>query len=171
MSLFIWISRTVALLASISTTIAQPYHVTPRQIPPFKTSYLFTASVELGSPNPVPIPGGAIVAEAILGGTVTGPSLNATIATGLAAPHVYQNGTLQLPVIDLYGITEDGYPFHLHEIGVGTPEAQMTRIELNVGGTRYGILNTGFILATVNPNTERTLVNVKAYLVQNTSEV
>lgn len=125
------ISTTAMLLFSLSTlslASAQPHSL------PFNTTYLFTAKVLLGAPptdpskNPVTIPGGAIVPEPILGGTVTGPYLNANITSGLATPRVYRNGTLQQPVIDLYGVAEGGVPLVLHETGIGAPEAQVTRL-------------------------------------------
>lgn len=99
-------------------------------MPTFNTTYLFTATVILSPapPNPITIPGGVVVPEPIVGGTVTGPYLNANITSGLATPRVYRNGTLQEPVIDLYGVTDGGVPFTVHETGIGTPEAQVTRI-------------------------------------------
>ena len=100
----------------------------------FNVTYLFTANLELGNPpsgisqKPITIPGGVRVPEPILNGTVSGPYINATITSGLAAPEIYNNGTLQVAVIDLYGITTDGYPLHIHETGIGSPSAQVTRI-------------------------------------------
>ncbi|KAF2717768.1 hypothetical protein K431DRAFT_315520 [Polychaeton citri CBS 116435] len=136
---------------------------------PFNVTYLFTARLALGAPaKPIPVPGGVRVAEPILNGTVSGPAINATIYPGLALPTIINNQTLQLPVIELYGVTDDGVSFHLHETGVGSPSEQMTRIELEIGGgSKYATLRNGFILATINPSEDRTLVIAKGYLVEN----
>jgi len=69
-----------------------------------------------------------VITEPIVNGTVTGPSFNATIISGLAAPSILNNRAIQVPVINLYGLTDDGYPFYLHETEVGMPAAQITRI-------------------------------------------
>lgn len=101
---------------------------------PFNVTYLFTATLGLGQPpseiksNPITIFGGVRVPEPILNGTVSGPYLNGTITAGLAAPAVYNTGTLQVPTIDLYGVTADGDPLRIHETGIGSPSAQITRI-------------------------------------------
>ncbi len=38
---------------------------------------------------------------------------------------------------------------------------------INVGGDRYKILRDSFILASVNPNANKTAVNVRGYAVTN----
>jgi hypothetical protein len=40
--------------------------------------------------------------------------------------------------------------------------------EININGTKYEQLNDGYILASVNPNANRTIVTVMGYLVENT---
>ena len=96
---------------------------------PFNLTYLFTAHLNVApATKPITIQGGVRVPEDILNGTVTGPVINATIYPGLAFPAVTENMTLQSPIIELYGITDDGVPLHLHQEGVGSPSAQMTRI-------------------------------------------
>ena len=54
--------------------------------------------------------------------------MNGTITGGLAYPPVLYNQTLQLPNINIYGTTSDGYPFFATELGVGTPADQITRL-------------------------------------------
>lgn len=96
---------------------------------PFNLTYLFTAELALGPPNaPITIPGGVRIAEAIVNGTVSGPALNGTIIGGLAVPAVYENQTVQAPIIEAYGASKDGVTFRLHEEGIGSPQAQVTRI-------------------------------------------
>ena len=96
---------------------------------PFNVTYLFTAHLNLGAPaDPIPIPGSVRVLEPITNGTVTGPAINATLFPGLALPAITNNQTLQVPIIELYGVTDDGVPLRLHEEGVGSPSGQMTRI-------------------------------------------
>lgn len=130
------------LLACVRTAITQPLQSPDLDGLPFQPTYLFTANVSLGLPpqeigkSPITIPGGVIVPEQILGGTISGPFLNATIVTGLATPQVYLNGTLQQPVINLYGVTTDGHPFSLHEEGIGSPNAQVTRIVSTVSDAK-----------------------------------
>ena len=90
---------------------------------------LFNGTLYLGKPSkPVPVPGGYLINEPITGGVVRGPTINATIQCGFAHPPVYDNGTLQVPMIDVYGVSEDGYPFYIHETGIGSNPAQATRI-------------------------------------------
>ncbi len=98
---------------------------------PFNITYLFTATLNLGPANkPVSINSntGVIVPEQILNGTVTGPAINGTITAGLAFPSVYKNGTIQAPLIEVYGVTDDGVALYIKETGVGSPTGQMTRI-------------------------------------------
>lgn len=64
----------------------------------------------------------------MLGGAISGPYLNGTVLSGLATPSVYEEGKLQAPIINLYGVLDDEYPFYLHEYGVGSPTAQITRL-------------------------------------------
>lgn len=100
---FVWIAQLVAFSALAQITSAQPLKVLDSDSTPIETSYLFTAEVQLGPPptevstNPITIPGGVVVPESILGGTVSGPFLNATITAGFATPRVYLSGTLQEP--------------------------------------------------------------------------
>ena len=35
---------------------------------------------------------------------------------------------MQVPVIDVYGVSDDGESFYIHETGVGSLAAQVTRI-------------------------------------------
>jgi Protein of unknown function (DUF3237) len=85
--------------------------------------------LKLGDPSnirPILIPGGYLVNEPITSGTVVGPSINATVQGGFAHPSVY--GALQVPSIDLYGMTNDGQAFYIHETGIGSNAAQVTRL-------------------------------------------
>lgn len=109
---------------------------------PFNINYAFTARLTLGPPpasalkNPIPLTGGGgtrngiLLPSPILNGTVTGPSLNATITSGFAIPAVYNNtaGTIQIPEINAYGVTDDGAELYIHESGVGSQLGQTTRI-------------------------------------------
>ena len=96
---------------------------------PFTFTYVFTAHINLLSPQPpIPIPGGVRVIEAIANGTVSGPAVNGTIFPGLALPTVTNNGTVQHPLIELYGVTDDGAGFYISERGVGKPQGQVTWI-------------------------------------------
>ena len=168
-------------LASSTVAASQPAAL------PFELTHLFNAHLNLGAAaKPITIQGGVLVVEPILNGTVAGPAMNATIYPGLALPAVTENQTLQTPIIELYGLTDDGVPFHLHEEGVGVPSAQMTRIvgsnnldqrlltceqQIEIGGgAKYAKVRDGFILASVNPSKDRTYVRARAYLVTNTAE-
>jgi hypothetical protein len=96
---------------------------------PFNFTYAFSASLMVGKPsNTITVAGGVLIDEPIVSGTVSGPAVNGTIQGGLAHPSIYNNETLQVPVIDLYGVTTDGMSFYIHETGVGDPAAQVTRI-------------------------------------------
>lgn len=96
---------------------------------PFNLTYLFTVHLSLGKPlPPIAIPDGVVVTEPIINGTVTGPALNATILGGVATPSVYSNGTIQVPVIQAWGLTSDGVSFLINEAGTGMPKGQITRI-------------------------------------------
>lgn len=133
------LSRLEPLLAIVSTAalcFASPGNY-PRDISidvagsqvPFNFTYLFTAHLSLGAPQgPIPIPGGVRIIEAILNGTVTGPAINATLGYSLATPSITNNGTIQRPIINAVGTTDDGLPLYLYETGLGSPNAQVTRI-------------------------------------------
>lgn len=136
---------------------------------PFHFQPIFTVNLILGKPyQPIKIPGGVLINEPIAGGTVSGSAINGTILGGFAHPPVYNNGTLQVPVIDVYGVSDDGESFYIHETGIGTQAAQVTRIELTIGGAKYKSLREGYILASVNANANRTAVAVQGFLVVNT---
>jgi hypothetical protein len=120
-----------------TTTFASPVHgngvierTTSAPItPPFNLNYLFTAHLTLGKPLPtIPVPGGVLVPEPIVGGIVSGPAINATITGGIATPSIYNNGTVQVPVIEAWGVTSDGFGFVINQEGIGMPKGQVTRI-------------------------------------------
>lgn len=138
---------------------------------PFNLTYAFTANLKLGTPNqPIPIPGGILLTEPISSGVVSGPLINATVQGGLAVPYVYNNQTLQVPRISIYGITSDGRSFFVEEAGIGRPNGQVTRITLSInttGNAGYEKLVDGFILASVNPNRNATEVQVEGWIVEN----
>jgi hypothetical protein len=119
-------------LAASSRLLPDPsLTIQPRSSPalPFSLTYLFSAHLSLGALfPPIPVPGGLQLISPILSGTVSGPAINATITAGLALPALYNNQTLQVPVIDLYGHTSDGVSFSIHEVGIGTPSGQVSRI-------------------------------------------
>ncbi|KAK4939349.1 hypothetical protein LTR10_020336 [Elasticomyces elasticus] len=161
----------VSLVSLAATSLATPIEraTLPTTLNlPFNFTYLFTATLEIGKPsNPIQIAGGTLLNEPVVAGTITGPAVNGTIQGGFAHPSVY-NTTMQVPGIDLYGVTNDNSSFYIHEAGVGLTYEQVTRIELYIGESRYSELSNGFILATVNPISNRTIAYVEGYLVQNT---
>ncbi|KAJ4373769.1 hypothetical protein N0V83_002508 [Neocucurbitaria cava] len=137
---------------------------------PFNFTYAFTAQLNLGKPlPPINITGGVLNTEPILNGTVTGPAINATVTGGIATPSIYQNGIIQVPTIQVWGITSEGYGFVINELGIGSPKGQVTRIQLTIGGLskKYQALQDSYVLATVNPNKEQTKVAVQGYIVGN----
>ncbi|KAF2155387.1 hypothetical protein K461DRAFT_112791 [Myriangium duriaei CBS 260.36] len=118
-----------ATLISAAPAPSPPATKIPPPPSPFVLEHIFTGILHLGpASKPITTPGGVLVTEAITSGTVTGKAINATVQGGFAHPAVYSNGTVQSPVIDAYGVTEDGLSFYLHEEGVGTPQAQVSRI-------------------------------------------
>jgi hypothetical protein len=140
--------RPSIFIANLCLSLIQGYYATPLSAErsdlatttetaptlPFNTTYVFSVAIGLGQPpstlsqKPITIPGGVVVPEPILNGTVSGPAFNGTIISGLATPAQYENQTLQVATIDLYGVSSDGYPFRIHETGVGSISAQITRI-------------------------------------------
>ena len=66
--------------------------------------------------------------EPTLGGNLTGPMINGTITGGLAYPTLYNNSTIEVAQILVYGVTSDGYPFLVQEAGIGSTSSQITRI-------------------------------------------
>lgn len=69
--------------------------------------------------------------EPLVGGNITGPAVNATVTGGIAYPPVYNNGTLEVPQILVWGTTTDGYPFFVQEMGIGSITQQVTRLVSN----------------------------------------
>ncbi|KAJ9607397.1 hypothetical protein H2200_008470 [Cladophialophora chaetospira] len=137
---------------------------------PFGFQELFTVQLSVGKIlRPLDVPGGTLVNEPITGGTVNGPALNGTIISGFAHPSFYGNGTLQVNVIDVYGLTDDGKTFYINQQGIGFGTKQVSRIAVNIGteGDKYDVIRDAFILATINPNANKTAVSVLAYIVTN----
>jgi Protein of unknown function (DUF3237) len=124
-------STIVSLLSVAAATLAAPIErstlaTTPTL--PFNFTYLFSATLQIGTPsNYIAVEGGTLINEPIVSGTIVGPAVNGTIQGGFAHPSIY-NTTLQVPVIDLYGVTSDNSSFYIHETGTGTPAEQVTRI-------------------------------------------
>lgn len=105
--------------------------ISPKGLP-YDFQELFTVKLNVGKIlAPLSVPGGVLINEPITGGTVTGSAINGTILSGFAHPLVYGTGATQVqwPYIDVYGTTDDGQSFYIHEEGIGTgPSAQVTRI-------------------------------------------
>jgi hypothetical protein len=127
-------NKPLLLLSSLlSRAIVSANPITPKSVVevgclPFNFTKLFTATLKLGAPsNFIPIPGGVLINEPILSGKVAGPAINGTIKGGFAHPPIYK-GTLQVPIIDLYRASDDGMDFYIHETGIGSNVAQVTRI-------------------------------------------
>ena len=105
-----------------------------------------TGTIRLGKPlEPIAVPGGSrnselsthrnrvcrdldmMIVEPIIGGTLFGV-INATIEGGVAYPQDFDNGTVSVPQIILYGTTSDNSSFLIQEAGVGSLAHQNTRI-------------------------------------------
>ncbi|KAF2236795.1 hypothetical protein EV356DRAFT_565264 [Viridothelium virens] len=168
----------VLLLCLFSTPIssrAAPSHPPPSPSPPFTSTPAFTASLYLDArSNPVHLPNaGSLITEVITNGTVSGPLINATIQGGFAHPTIFVdqsekgNVTVQAPVIDMYGKTEDGEDWYLHAEGSGATTGQVARIVFDVSGKKYAPLRDGFILAKITPNKQVTEVVVEGFLFSN----
>ena len=65
--------------------------------------------------------------QPITSGTING-AINATIQAGLAYPAFYENRTVEVPEIILYGTTLDKVPYLIQLSGVGKLTGQMTRL-------------------------------------------
>ena len=65
--------------------------------------------------------------EPITGGTIKG-AFNSTIQAGLAYPALYENTTIEVPSIILYGTTHDKEPYLIQLSGVGKVTGQETRV-------------------------------------------
>ncbi|KAI9814192.1 MAG: hypothetical protein M1827_003358 [Pycnora praestabilis] len=154
--------RVKELLPAVLGLALDLVSVTSAASPPVLTS-IFTATILLGAPlGPIPIPGGILIIEPILGGSITGPVINGTILGGLAYPPVYNNDTLQVPQITVYGKTNDGFAFLVEESGIGTNSQQVTRLQITVGGP-YAALSDEFVLADVTANANRTVITVDGF--------
>lgn len=98
---------------------------------PFKFTYLCSVQINLDlkyPTTPVPVPGGVLLTTPITNGTVAGPAANGTIDAGMASPSSLYNNTVQVPVIQAYGHMSDGTAFTINELGIGTPQHQVTRL-------------------------------------------
>lgn len=81
--------------------------------------------------------------EPITGGNITG-AINATVQAGLAYPALYQNSTLEVPAIILYGTTYDKVPYLIQISGTGKLAGQETRV---VSLLRYVSKRLGYEMA------------------------
>ncbi|KAL8829802.1 MAG: hypothetical protein Q9191_001805 [Dirinaria sp. TL-2023a] len=132
-------------------------------------------TIRLGKPlRSITVPGGSRNIEPIIGGTLSGV-INATIEGGVAYPQVFENGTVSVPQIILYGTTSDNSSFLVQEAGVGSLAHQNTRIDktrlifiyfqiLEVGGKEAPLMDE-FIIASVTPSKDRKTVAIKGYIV------
>jgi hypothetical protein len=95
---------------------------------PFKFTYPFTATLKGDNPStPIFIPSGILVTgRAWTTATIDGPSLNGTIQGGFDHPSIY--GKLQLPSVDVYGMSSDVKLFYLHGAGIGSRTAKVARL-------------------------------------------
>ncbi|MCJ1234210.1 hypothetical protein MMC14_002169 [Varicellaria rhodocarpa] len=174
----------IALLALVPSTVVASASSPPplglnRRAPtpsPPALTYLFSVTLNIGNATkPIPIPGGVRIGEhpltlflffypvePLLSGTITGPAVNGTIEGGLAYPPVLYNQTLQVPQINIYGTTSDGYPFFASEMGVGSPSDQITRLQLDIAGP-YLYLSKAFIIGDVVASADRTVVKVTGF--------
>ena len=129
----------IALLPAIGSATPAPRTVAAVSLP-LSFTPVFVANLILGKPSSrIMIAGGVLVNEPITGGTVFGSAINGTIESGFAHPPIYENGTLQVPIIDLYGTTDDGQAFYIHEEGIGSNAAQVTRI-VSLSNALYVVL-------------------------------
>jgi hypothetical protein len=71
-----------------------------------------------------------VAVEPIPSGTISGPLINATILGGIAYPTILSNNmtVYQLPMVEVYGMTNDGVAFFVKESGIGAPTRQITRV-------------------------------------------
>ncbi|KAJ5928227.1 hypothetical protein N7466_007183 [Penicillium verhagenii] len=119
------------------------------------------------SPRSNPFAGrGKRIVEPITGGTIYGPGFNATIDGGVAAPVVVTNNgtTTQIPYIYAYGHADDGSPFYIEEVGIGSTATQNTRLIIQVSG-KYAELQNLYILGQPSVNEERTVGQVECWSV------
>ncbi|TVY14993.1 hypothetical protein LARI1_G006931 [Lachnellula arida] len=150
----------LTMAAALSTTVSG-------NALPFSLKHVFSGQITIiPSLSPIYIPGGVKAVEQIAGGGITGDAVNGTIISGFAYPSLYNNKTLDVPSIVLFGRTDDNQTFYVSESGVGTMAAQITQINLVINGTKYQEINDGFLLASVVP-TNATSIAVEAYLVSN----
>ena len=129
-TLHIWLCLLTLSALSITTSATPASRALAQAAPfPFEFTELFTVTLNVGKIlKPLDIPGGVLISEPIKGGIVVGPYINGTIQGGFAHPSVYGNGKLQVPTIDVYGMTSDGQSFYIHEEGIGLGSSQVTRI-------------------------------------------
>lgn len=96
---------------------------------PLSFTYLFTANLSLGQrEQPIPIAGGFRVPQPILNGTVYGPAINGTLDYSLSTPTILSNGTVELPLINAVGTSDDGQSLYVYVKGVGSPSSQVNQI-------------------------------------------
>ena len=84
---------------------------------------------------------------------------------GLAYPTILNNNTRQDPFIIIYGTTADNSSFLAQISGVGLPDTQLARVQVELGGVGTGAANQ-FLVATIEPNEMGTVVAVRGYLVE-----
>ena len=115
----------LCLLADAWSTKA----ILPRQLP-FKLTYMFMVQIypDLEYPtDPISVPGGFQRTIPILNGTIAGPVANGTIDSGIASQSLLDDNIVQVNVVQAYGHMNDGTAFAISELGIGTPQAQVTR--------------------------------------------
>ncbi|MCJ1481731.1 hypothetical protein MMC06_001890 [Schaereria dolodes] len=145
---------------------SQPKQVVTATATPPHIRYLLTVTVGVAKPlEPIAIPGGDNLVEPLTNGTIVG-AINGTIQGGLAYPQRYNNNTLSVPNLEIYGTTVDRYPFFVtaSEAGFGDAQSQIIRAKVEIGGP-YTYINTTFILATISANAARAIVTVQAFAV------
>lgn len=118
------------LISATPSFLPKSSSLVPRGEIPFMFTELFTANLTLGSAQkPITTPSGETVVEPIAGGYLTGPSINATVHSGIAHPTIMKsdNLTFHNPLVQLWGATTDNQTFFVHLEGVGSPNPQVAR--------------------------------------------
>ncbi|CAD6582920.1 MAG: hypothetical protein CYPHOPRED_002192 [Cyphobasidiales sp. Tagirdzhanova-0007] len=145
----------LACLLALLPIVAGASILAPRDGPAPVVTEIATFKTSVTSfSKQIPIPGGYRLVGAINPGTISG-KISGTIQGGTSAPSFVNNATQIIADIEIYGITDDGYPFFIAETGTGLNGANpfYNHEMIQIGGEYAYLASTSLLDALVSINT------------------
>ncbi|CAD6587122.1 MAG: hypothetical protein CYPHOPRED_003786 [Cyphobasidiales sp. Tagirdzhanova-0007] len=149
------LSTVFATLPALAMVVSAAPHLNSRQSQASKTPVIAkTVTFEFPVASfgkQIPIFGGYRLVGSIGSGSFSGVfdgtvPFNASIDGGVIAPRFYDNGSVIVPDITLFGTTTNGLPYYLSETGVGMTGQSLINFEQFEIGGEYAAASSTFLI-------------------------